>query len=465
MRPSCSSCLRKGHPCHYSEETEANNVHNRRAVSVAVAGGGVGSGGDRSHIEIPKPVNHNQRYTSAGGSPAWLSSTSRPKSGAATGSRPTSAAGGSAERKRRLDRDRIVNGYGSSSDEDGGGGGGSAGGESSKPRRAAVDNDLADMLGEAKDDEVDELESADEKEGGSPRSKKRDASVDDDLSNDLLELASAPPKKKKVRPSMPELPRTSSSNRARLPPRNSLPAQILPLPQPPVATSGHHHASAAVRWDAYGAPLLTLTGSLPSVETQNILFQTFFQDPFLTEGISLLQPQFVDDFHSLMERRASAKMREGDATTLANAFAFLAVAMRVLPEETGKLLLASGASTASSAPRSASRIIANQQASGGDPTPLDQRYFELALLAGQVAEQRDAPSVMYVVHKLILFRYATLGFRKDRVVLAGGWLAQAIKTAQALGMSKEWEGIPQGERELRRRVMWALYVADRQFAL
>jgi hypothetical protein len=195
-------------------------VHNRRAVSVAVAGG------DR-HIEIPKPVAHNQRYQSAGGSPAWLSSTSRPKSGAASGSRPTSAAGGSAERKRRLDRDRIVNGYGSSSDEEGGATGEGPGSAKRRPA-AAVDNDLADMLGESKDDEVDELDSADEKEAGSPRSKKRDASVDDDLSNDLLELASAPPKKKKVRPSMPELPRTSSSNRARATPRSSLPAQILP---------------------------------------------------------------------------------------------------------------------------------------------------------------------------------------------------------------------------------------------
>ncbi|BEJ13633.1 hypothetical protein CspHIS471_0308070 [Cutaneotrichosporon sp. HIS471] len=457
VRPSCSSCLRKGHPCHYSEETEANNVHNRRAVSVAVAGG------DR-HIEIPKPVTVSQRYQSAGGSPAWLSSTSRPKSGTATVSRPTSAAGGSADRKRRLDRDRIVNGYGSSSDEEGAAAAAvpTDGPGPAKPRRAAVDNDLADMLGESKDDEVDELDSGDEKEAGSPRSKKRDASVDDDLSNDLLELASAPPKKKKVRPSMPELPRTSSSNCARPAPRASLPAQI--LPQPLQTASTGHHSSVAARWDASSAPLLTLMGSLPSSETQTILFQTFFQDPFLTEGISLLQPQFVDDFHSLVERRASAKMREGDATTLANAFAFLAVAMRVLPEETGKLLLASGSSTANSAPRSASRIIANQPGSPSDPTPLDQRYFELALLAGQIAEQRDAPSVMYVVHKLILFRYATLGFRKDRVVLAGGWLAQAIKTAQALGMSKEWEGIPQGERELRRRVMWALYVADRQFA-
>ena len=40
-------------------------------------------------------------------------------------------------------------------------------------------------------------------------------------------------------------------------------------------------------------------------------------------------------------------------------------------------------------------------------------------------------------------------------------LAQAIKYAQALGFGKEWEGIPQEEREMRRRVMWSLYIADR----
>lgn len=319
-----------------------------------------------------------------------------------------------------------------------------------------MDNDLADMLDITVEDEVDELESGDEQhpKPASP-GRKRDMSVDDELSNDLLELASAPPKKKKMRPSLGV--NTAAPPRPRQTPRQSLPSTLMTsqpanLPTP----SG--------LWDSYSVPLVTLMASLPSTETQSILFNTFFSDPFLTEGISLLQPQFGDDFHSLVERRASGKMREGDATTLANAFAFLAVALRVLSEETGKLLLASSTSAAASNPRSASRIIANQPASATDTTPLDQRYFELALLAGQVAEQRDAPSVMYVVHKLILFRYATLGFRKDRVVLAGGWLAQAIKTAQALGMSKEWEGIPQGERELRRRVMWSLYVADRQFA-
>jgi hypothetical protein len=109
-------------------------------------------------------------------------------------------------------------------------------------------------------------------------------------------------------------------------------------------------------------------------------------------------------------------------------------------------------------------VIANQPSSAADPTPLDQRYFELALLAAQIAEQLDAPSVMYVVHKFLLFRYATFGLRKDKIVLAGSWLGHAIKTAQALGLGKEWEGIPQGERELRRRVFWALFVADRQFS-
>lgn len=366
--------------------------------------------------------------------------------------RPASAAGGSAERKRRLDRDRIVNGYGSSSDE-----------EDARSKSATavanrgVDNDLADMLGDPKEEEVDELiESGDE----SSRGKKRDASVDDELSGELLELASAPPKKKKAKPVIPEIPhlphRPAFAPRPRPQARASLPASAVPLPP-----SAH---AAAARYDSYSLPLITLMQSLPTAETQTILFNTFFQDPFLTEGISLLQPQFTEDFNQLIERRGTGRLREGDATTLANAFAFLAVALRVLPEETGKLLLASGSSATSNAPRSASRIVANQPSSVNDPTPLDQRYFELALLAAQIAEQRDAPSVMYVVHKFMLFRYATIGFRKDKVVLAGAWLAQAIKTAQALGMGKEWEGIPQGERELRRRVFWALFIADRQFA-
>lgn len=410
------------------------------------------------------------RNVSNGGSPAWMSSASR-KSTGLNGSRPASAAGSShADRKRRLDRERIVNGYGSSSDEEANGGDISmTGGHGSrsgshKPSQRTVDNELADLVdGNAggNDDEVDELESGDEAAAAKdPRGKKRDASVDDELSGELLELASAPPKKKKVRP-VPglDLTRTQSGSRPRPVARNSLPSNM-------PAAQGASGASSYVggRYDSYSMPLVTLMSSLPSSETQNILFNTFFNDPFLTEGISLLQPQFFEDFRALMERRHTTKLREGDATTLANAFAFLAVALRVLPEETGKLLLASGSSAAQNAPRSASRIIAGQPASSADPTPLDQRYFELALLAAQVAEQRDTPSVMYVLHKLVLFRYATLGFRKDKLVLASGWLAQAIKTAQALGMSKEWEGIPQGERELRRRVMWSLYVADRQFS-
>ncbi|TXT11064.1 hypothetical protein VHUM_01815 [Vanrija humicola] len=457
VRPSCSSCMRKGHPCHYSEETEANNPH---------------SNGRRAAVEVPKPLHLSQgpraSFGTPGGpngnagssSPAWLSSgASRPKSGA---SRPNSAAGGSIDRKKKLDRDRIVNGYGSSSDE------GEDDDKSNTPSGSGgkardVENDLADMLGE-KDDEVDELDSADEATKGSvsSRGKKRDASVDDELSGELLELASAPPKKKKARPSVPEAVPRLSSAAAQSVAQTAPPAR--PRNAPPLSSSSHTASSAASRYDGYSMPLVTLMASLPSAETQSILFNTSFSDPFLTEGISLLQPQFVDDFHSLVERRASNKLREGDATTLANAFTFLAVALRVLPEETSKLLLASGTTASSNAPRSVGRIVANQPASAADPTPLDQRYFELALLAAQIAEQRDAPSVMYVVHKLVLFRYATLGFRKDRLVLAGGWLAQAIKTAQALGMSKEWEGIPQGERELRRRVMWSLYIADRQFS-
>lgn len=204
---------------------------------------------------------------------------------------------------------------------------------------------------------------------------------------------------------------------------------------------------------------------MPSPETQAILFATVSSDPFLTEGVSLLQPQFQLDFRGLLERRHT-RFREGDATTLANAFAFLAVALRILPKETSDLLLASVPSPAATSPwasiaqpRSLPHIISALPPSAIDPTPLDQRYLDLALLATQVAEQADAPSIMLVMLKLVLYRYCMI--RRDRSVLASGWLAQAVKVAQALGMSKEWEGLPQGERELRRRVMWTLYIADR----
>jgi hypothetical protein len=377
------------------------------------------------------------------------SAPARPKPVPNGHSRPHSQTGGPGGNKRRLDRDRIVNGYGSSSDEE------DTRSKSATAAAAAsgIDNDLADMLGDPKDEEVDELMDSD-LEGTSARGKKRDASVDDELSGELLELASAPPKKKKSKPAaaIPEASymqhRPYSQPRPR-PSRASVPAHI---PSPPSTV------------DSYSLPLLTLMQSLPSAETQSILLDTFFHDPFLSEGFSLLRPQFDDDFKKLMERRRSGGLREGDATTLANVFAVLAIALRVLPVETGRLLLASGSSAASNAPRSASRVIANQPSSAADPTPLDQRYFELALLAAQIAEQLDAPSVMYVVHKFLLFRYATFGLRKDKIVLAGSWLGHAIKTAQALGLGKEWEGIPQGERELRRRVFWALFVADRQFS-
>lgn len=203
--------------------------------------------------------------------------------------------------------------------------------------------------------------------------------------------------------------------------------------------------------------------SLPSADIQRILFDTFFTDPFLNEGITLLQPQFMEDLKSLTERNGQS-VREGDATTLANAFAILGTALRIMPSETSHLLLASsGGLQGQLQPRSLSRILSPHLSSSPDPTPLDQRYFDLALLCSQMAESGDSPSVMLVMLKLVLYR--NLAIRKDRNVIAGQYLGGAIRVAQALGMGKEWEGIPQGERELRRRVMWCLYIADRHLSL
>jgi hypothetical protein len=104
----------------------------------------------------------------------------------------------------------------------------------------------------------------------------------------------------------------------------------------------------------------------------------------------------------------------------------------------------------------------------GDTAPLDQRYFDLAILVMQIADQYDMPSVMLVMCKLTMVRFVMMRLHAPQsgpMALAGGWLAHAIKIAHTLGMGKEWEGIPQGERELRRRVMWSLYNTDRHWSL
>lgn len=319
----------------------------------------------------------------------------------------------------------------------------------------------------------------------------RDVSMDDEISGELLELASAPkPKPKKQRPST-----SRPSSYAEPSTSISLPRPVqsatLPPPTKPSSSSSHRHQRSngypptpgtATQHSPYATSLLSLLSALPSADTQTILFNTFFSDPFLSLGISLLRPQYLDDFRTMLKRRNHNRLREGDATTLANAFAILAVSLKILPEETSRLFLsafpppppathssASGWPASPSAPgpvypRSLSRILAALPPLANDPTPLHARYFDLALLASHVAEQADPPSVMLVMLKLILYRYSALGHKTDRLLPAGGWLAQGIKVAQALGMGKEWEGIPQGERELRRRVMWALYVADRQYS-
>ncbi len=228
----------------------------------------------------------------------------------------------------------------------------------------------------------------------------------------------------------------------------------------------------------YANALHAIFPVLPPPATQQILFQTFFQDHFLAQGLTLLQPQYNNDFRDLIHRRSKvppAPFRAGDATTLAVGLAILAVSLRIMPDETSQILLSSVVQTSN--PRSLSRVLNGQSASLSDPTPLHRRYIDHALLASQVSDFEDPPSVMQVFLKLLLYRYGRLCAGsptvdpvtsqprppqlRDRLVLTGGWLAQGIKTAQAMGMNREWDGIPAVERELRRRVFWALYVADR----
>ncbi|WVQ94488.1 hypothetical protein IAU59_001567 [Kwoniella sp. CBS 9459] len=477
QRPSCSSCIRKGQPCRYADDAEQSNAstpvargsQHQRAMSVTI----VNASDPSIKYTMPVPGTTTPSLKVGyghGNHPEWKVADNASEKG-------------SAEKKKSAERrERIVSGFDSDSDEEAEGSlkGKSAPGSmaGSREKSKGVDGELAALVSGNKQDEVDELDDEAEKDGSEvsqdqdKEAKKRGASADDDLSGELLELASAPPKKKK-KPTAPALLSSQSFSRPATKPmggsrpsggRSSLPSGVLP-PTPATSTAALSYNSRQAdtgRFDPYSTPLQNLVNSLPSQDMQNILFNTFFTDPFLTEGISLLQPQYMDDFKGLLERRAT-RFQAGDATTLANAFAFLAVSLRILPEETSKLLLASQGygNVASHLPRSLSKIVACQPASATDPTPLYQRYLDLALVAAQIAEQADPPSVMLVMLKLVLYRYCMLGHRRDKVVLAGMWLAQAVKVAQALGMGKEWEGLTQGERELRRRVMWSLYIADR----
>ncbi|WVW79945.1 hypothetical protein I302_101918 [Kwoniella bestiolae CBS 10118] len=478
QRPSCSSCIRKGHFCKYAEEAEQTHASsssttsaprpslNQRAMSVTIVNASDPS--IKYTMPVPAANPHTPSlkvgYGQSNGHPEWKVAES-----------------GSGEKKKSAERrERIVSGFDSDSED-----------EDKKEREGSVkgrgkgdkdlDGELAALVeGEMpnKQEEIDELEDDTKESSVESEDNKRGMVVDDDLSGELLELASAPPKKKKKpTPSASALTITAQQGFSRPAPkpianrssygRSSLPAGVLP-PTPATSTAALSFTNRAenARYDPYSTPLQNLATSLPSQEMQQILFNTFFNDPFLNEGISLLQPQYLDDFKGLLERK-NTRFQAGDATTLANAFAFLATALRILPDETSKLLLASQVYTSGNTnatspfPRSLSKLIACQPASMNDVTPLDQRYLDLALVSAQIAEQTDPPSVMLVMLKLVLYRFCMLGHRRDKIVLAGMWLAQAVKVAQALGMGKEWEGLTQGERELRRRVMWSLYVADR----
>ncbi len=190
----------------------------------------------------------------------------------------------------------------------------------------------------------------------------------------------------------------------------------------------------------------------------------------------MLQTQYLRDIGDLLSRRGE-RLRNGDATTIGIAFAIMAVSIRVLPEGSAQLLC--------SAEETDSRSIGQGFGSFGngrsEPSTTHRRYSGHALLAYQIATTDDKPSLMQVFLKLVLYRYTRVCAHsqvedidtglvdeprvRDNLVQAGGYLAQAIKLAQALGMNREWQGIPTVERELRRRLFWALYVADRELAL
>lgn len=390
-RPACGSCVRKGKNCNYFDEADTPTAAPNASGSAATPSG---------------IVSAAPSVKAKSGSPQARDKGDKEK--------------GKSQEKRNQ-RERILGGFDSDSDDGGATGGGGSGIGTGVTSSTNVDGALAELVAE---EEIDELESDTEPP------KKR--GVSEELNGELLELVSGPPRVKRSRPSQP--PPVLIPTPISAPPRHKPPKLPVRVPQPYAMT-----------------PVHALLISLPGPDIQHILLNTFFADPFLSEGISLLQPTYMEDLKAVTERHIES------ATTLGCTFAFLASALRILPEETSRLLLASAQTIQ---PRSLARLIAPNPSP--DPTPLDQRYIELALVSLQLAEL-EPPTVMLVMLKLVLHRYMMI--RRDRPVMAGQHLAGAIKVAQTLGMGKEWEGIVAGERELRRRVMWSIYIADRQFAL
>ena len=144
--------------------------------------------------------------------------------------------------------------------------------------------------------------------------------------------------------------------------------------------------------ESYRAPIHILRAHLPFPKAIDKLIKVVAADPFLTQGISLFLPQYRQDLNGMLCRREE-QLQEGDGSTLAVTFAFLAAALRIMPKEASDLALASVPSPplsfriATPQPLSFSRIVGGLPSTEPDSTPLEQRYFDLAFLSAQIAEQ------------------------------------------------------------------------------
>ncbi|TYJ57700.1 hypothetical protein B9479_001554 [Cryptococcus floricola] len=469
QRPACASCVRKGHNCKYLEEDESYRNHQPLRPAKPLDLPTIKyllpqeSNNSSSALLPSLPMNTHVEITSRPGSTTGRSTPEKP------------------ERKKKKDdiREKILNGYDTDSEEET---------PKEEDKKQDVDVELAALV----ENEIDEL--ADD--GAQDQtSQKRSVSVDDDINGELLELASGPPKKKKkkkqsMQPPLPQFPPSSSMQFIpQLPlnaPLHHRSIRAAPPPLPPLTSSRQlsvaaqsfpptpgtsnpivsHHLSQRSNSnhvspgdDPYSFPLQNLALSLPTPEAQGILLRGFWSDPILTEGIALLQSQFHEDYARMM-KRLPTRTALGDATTLALLYLTLACALRIMPEDTSRLLLAAHNNTP--VPRSLSRIISGQPPSAIDPSPLDHRYLDHAEACMTFAKQWDTSTVMTVMYKLVLWRYHNLWDRDSRnVSQAAADLASGIKSAQLQGLGKEWHGLQQADRELRRRIVWALYSADR----
>ncbi|EIW69083.1 hypothetical protein TREMEDRAFT_74024 [Tremella mesenterica DSM 1558] len=205
-------------------------------------------------------------------------------------------------------------------------------------------------------------------------------------------------------------------------------------------------ATRPSRIDRYAVAVQGLLDHLPPVPQQDVLFRYVFTEDSsqLLIGVEAYAEKWRSNWQDLHHR----PIARGDATTVAIAYCFLAYATQTNFNVLGQN---------QKLPPSLAGLISQGRADEGDfPFAASKRYTDTCLLAMQLAEEDDPTDDMMVVSKLLAYRMDLSPVRK------GGHLAHSVRLAQKGGYLAHDVG--QNDLGLR-RLAWALTAADSEYSL